>query len=133
MPLYTFELRDGSAPLADDAGVDLPNREHALAYATDIARELMQGREVQTRCWQLDVYEDQRERVFELPFAGIDQTLDHLAPQYRSAVERLCNSRRSWQEMLHLTRITVRESRALIAQSQGRPYLAAVAGVPTIR
>jgi hypothetical protein len=133
MPLYTFELREGSAPLSDDAGVDLPDREHALAYAMEVVRELMQGSEIQTRSWRLDVYENHCERIFELPFAALDHTLDHLAPQLRSAVERLCNSHRSWKETVHAACITLRESRALVAQSRGRPYLAAVAGVHTIR
>lgn len=133
MPLYTFELREGSAPLSDDAGVDLSDRERALGYAMEVARELMQGREDQTRSWRLDVYENNCERVFELPFAAIDHTLDHLAPQFRSTVEDACNSRRLWQETLHAARMTVQESRALVAQSQGKPYLAAIAGAQTIR
>ena len=133
MPLYTFELREGFAPLADDTGVELPTREHALAYAKEVVRELMQGREAETRCWRLDVYEDHHERVFELPFAASDPTLDHLGPEFRRTVERVSNSRRSWREAVHGVRLTVRESRALVARSRGKPYLAAVLGRQTVR
>jgi len=133
MPLYTFELRQGTAALSDDTGVQLPDRDQALAYAKDVARELMYGREIQTRSWRLDVYEDQQERVGELPFAAVDRTLDHLVPDLREAVERLCDSYRTWQETIHAVRTTVRESRALIAQSRGKPYLAAVSGERIIR
>jgi hypothetical protein len=133
MPLYTFKLREGSAPVVDDAGIHFPDRAHALDYAKEVARELMQGREVQTRSWRLDIYENNGERAFELPFASVDPTLDHLVPEFRSAVERLCDSYRSWQEAVHAARATMRESRALVARSRGRPYLAAVAGKQTIR
>lgn len=136
MPLYKFELREGSAPLFDDDGVHLPDREHALAYAKGVVCELLQGREAIARSWRLDVYEiheNREERVFELPFASIDHSLDHLVPELRSMLEGLCNSYRSWKETAHATKITVRESRALVAKSRGKPYLAAVAGKTTIR
>lgn len=133
MPLYTFELRDGSAPLADRTGVHLPDRARALDYARDVARELMQGRESQARCWQLDVYENQRERVFELALAALDHTLHPLAPEFRTMMERLCGSYRSCKEAIHAARATMRESRALVALSRGKPYLAASAGERTIR
>lgn len=133
MPLYTFELRDGSAPLADRIGVDLPDCEQALAYAKDVARELMQGRESQTRCWRLDVYENQDERLFELTFAVLDLTLHQHAPEIRSRMERLCGAYRSCKEAVHAAQVTMRESRALVALSRGRPYLAASAGERTIR
>lgn len=133
MPLYTFELRDGSAPLADRTGVHLADRERALVYAKEVARELIQGREKQARSWRLDVYENRDERVFELAFAAFDPTLDHLAPELRNMVERLCGSYRSCREAVHAAQITMRESRALVALSRGKPYLAASAGEQTIR
>jgi hypothetical protein len=133
MPLYTFELLQGTAPLSDDKGVYLPDRAMALAYGKEVARELMRGREGQTRSWRLDIYEDHRERVFELSFAAIDHTLDHLVPDLRTMVERLCNNYRTWREAVHAAGLTVRESRALVARSRGKPYLAAVAGKQTIR
>lgn len=133
MPLYTFELRDGAAPLTDSIGLHLPYRERALAYAKEVARELMQGREGQTRCWRLDVYENQGERVFEIAFAALDPTLDQLAPDLRNTMERLCGSYRSCREAIHAAQITMRESRALVALSRGKPYLAASAGEQIIR
>ena len=78
MATYTFQLKDGSCGITDGAGVDLPDREHARRYAHDVARELMSGREAETRFWPLDVYEDNNERILEIPFASIDRTLDHL-------------------------------------------------------
>jgi hypothetical protein len=133
MPLYKFQLRDGASAIFDDAGINLPDREHALAYAKEVARELMQGREVQTRPWRLDIYENHSERVFALPFAAVDATLDHLVPELRSTLERLCDSYLSWQEAVQAARITLRESQALVARSRGKPYLASTEGQQTIR
>lgn len=133
MPVYTFELLDGSSPLCDETGIDLPDREHALAYGKEIARELMQGREAQTRYWRLRIHENHPADSFDISFAVLDPTLDHLSPELRRAVESLCESYRSAKEAVHAARATVRESRALIARSRGRPYLAATAGRRTIR
>jgi hypothetical protein len=133
MPTYTFELKDGSCGITDETGVNLPDREHALRYALDVAQELMGGREAQTRFWRLDVYEDSGERIFEIPFVRIDQTLDHLAPEFRTIMEGLCDRHRSLKEVNYAARVTVRESRALIAIAHGRPYLATYAGERTIK
>jgi hypothetical protein len=133
MPTYTFELKDGSCGIADETGVNLPDREHALGYAIEVARELMGGREAQTRFWRLDVYEGGGERIFEIPFVRVDRTLDHLAPELRTVMEGLCDRHRSLKEANYAARVTVRESRALIAIARGKPYLATYAGERTIR
>ena len=91
------------------------------------------GREAQTRFWRLDVYEDSGERIFEIPFVRIDSTLDHLVPELRTIVERLCDRHRALKEANYAARVTVRESRALIAIARGKPYLATYAGEKTIR
>jgi hypothetical protein len=132
MPTYTFELKDGSSGIRDEIGTLLPDRDHALQYAHDVARELMKGRELQARVWRLDVYEDKATRVFEIPFATVDQTLDHLTPELRTMMERLCESRRALNEAAHAAHTTMRESRALIALSRGKPYLVTYAGRRTI-
>ena len=46
----------------------------------------MSGREAQPRFWRLDVYEDNNERIFKIPFVSIDRTLDHLVPELRTIV-----------------------------------------------
>jgi hypothetical protein len=132
MPTYTFELRDGSSGIYDEIGILLPDREHALQYAHDVARELMSCCEVQTRFWRLDVYEDNATRVFEIPFATVDRTLDHLAPELRMMMEQLCERHRALSEATHAAHITMRESRALVALSRGKPYLVTYAGERTI-
>ncbi len=133
MPRYTFELVNGSSPASDKTGISAPDRDHALAYGKEVACELMRGCEIQTRSWRLDVYEDGRERVAEIPFATVDPSLEHLAPELRRMIERVCDSFRSWQDAFRSAQVTMRESRALLALARGKPYLATVAGRPTIR
>jgi hypothetical protein len=130
MPNYTFQLRDGSDPIEDDIGVTLTDRRDAYQYARDVVRELMSGRETQTRSWRLDVYENSAQRVFAITFASLDDTLDHLQPELRLLIEELCDQDRSFREAEQSTK---RESRARQARGRGRPYLITNLGRRTIR
>jgi hypothetical protein len=132
MPNYTFELRDGSDGIEDETGIVLADGMHALRYALDVVRELMRSREVQTRSWRLDVYDEAGECVIEVPFARIDPTLDYLGPELRSMVELFFDRRRSLAETFHAVRCTLKESRALVARSRGKLYIAAERGKSTI-
>jgi hypothetical protein len=133
MPNYTFELRDGAGGVRDHSGVDLANREQALEYAQGVAGELMDNCQAQTRSWRLDVYAEDGKRIHQIPFVSIDKTLDYLRPQLRASVEIMCDRRRSLSEVIHTSGVLMCESRALLALSRGRPYLAAQYGRRTIR
>jgi hypothetical protein len=138
MPNYTFELRDGSDPIEDDTGVVLTDREDAYHYAQGVVRELMSGREAQTRTWRLDVYENgvyetSAEPVFAIPFASLDATLDTLDPELRALIERVCERNRAFREVISDVRTSVQEARALVARSRGKPYLVTNFGKRTIR
>lgn len=133
MPLYTFELRDGSLGIADTVGVSFADRDQALCYASEVIRELMGRCEQETRTWRLDVYEDHDRRVFEIPFARLDETLDHLNPHWRRMIEDCCTRALSLRETCSAAQTTMRESRALVARSRGKPYLATEGGKPIIR
>jgi hypothetical protein len=131
MPRYLFQLHDGERPV-EDGDVWESSREPALAHAETVAGELMRGREKQTRSWRLDVYEN-GELICQIPFATVDPTLDHLRPPLRRMVERSYQTIHSAQQTYSAARATMRESRALVAISRGKPYLAAQGGEPTIR
>jgi hypothetical protein len=130
MPNYTFQLRDGSDPIEDDIGVTLTDRQDAYHYARGVVRELMSGRETQTRSWRLDVYENSAQRVFAITFASLDATLDHLQPELRVLVEGLCDRDRSLREA---EQSAERELRARHARARHRPYLITNFGKRTIR
>jgi hypothetical protein len=90
-------------------------------------------RELRTRHWQLDVYEGDGKKVFEIPFVAIDPTLDHLTTAQRSLVEHGSPIIRSSKKALYAARLTGREARSLVARSRGKPYLAADRGRKVIR
>jgi uncharacterized protein DUF6894 len=75
VPLYTFRLRGDGANVQDDDGVTLATDEVAFRYAHDVARELMNHQEANTRHWCLDIYADGK-RIGEIPFMAAGQTLD---------------------------------------------------------
>jgi hypothetical protein len=133
MPTYTFKVLDGCGDVEDESGVGLRDHDHALRYACDVIHELMRDREVETRSWRLDVYENGDGPIYAIPFASIDPTLDHLVPKLRTMVEDMCERKRLLGEVLHVVSATVQESRALVARSRGKPYLASRFGKSTIR
>jgi hypothetical protein len=92
----------------------------------------MYGREKQIRSWCLEIYED-GVRVHELLFASVDPTLDNLQPRLRATVEEASGKKRAFRDALAAVPETLRESRALVARSRGKPYLATVAGKPTVK
>src|SRR5215470_9447806 len=95
MPTYTFKLLDDDSGVTDDLGIRLPNTKAAYGYACDVAHEMMDHREAATRSWRLDVYENGAKKLFEILFATIDETLDHLKPENRKLVEMTAMRRRS--------------------------------------
>ena len=135
MPTYTFKLRDGRGGLEDATGVALPNRDAALRYGHDVVHELMRSRELETRPWCLEVYEGDGNDspIGEIPFASVDPSLDHLAPNLRTMVEGVSERKRLLSDVIHTVKDTIQESRALVARARGKPYLASRFGRPVIR
>jgi hypothetical protein len=133
MPTYTFKLLDGCGGCEDTMGVSLSGRDDAIDYGRDVAQELMKNRELKTRSWQLDIYEEGDGHILGIRFASVDPTLDHLRPERRTTVEALSERKRSLCEMIYALTDTVRESQALVARSRGRPYLASRFGKTTVR
>src|SRR5215831_1536786 len=133
MPTYTFRLMDDDSGVADSAGLRLADAKVAYCYACDVAHEMMDHREAATRSWRLDVYENGATKLFEILFATIDETLNHLKPDNRKLVELTAVRRRLLHDTFHAAWITGRESQALISRSRGRLYLATDHGEKTIR
>jgi len=133
MPVYTFKLADDGRGVEDETGVSLSDDERAYRYACDVIRELMRCRERCTRHWRLDVYQHDGEKVFEIPFASLDPTLDHLNAQLREQVELTARRVRSLTDAFEAAKVTAREAKSLVAHSRGKPYLAVDHGRKVIR
>jgi hypothetical protein len=132
-PTYTFKLRDDSSGVVDNVGVALNDNASAYLYARAVARELMRCREMQTRYWDLEVYRDGEGPLFDILFATVDPTLDHLRYELRLLVEKVSGKRRALKDVMHAARVTLRESESLVARSRGRPHLIAENGELIIR
>jgi hypothetical protein len=132
-PTYTFRLRNDGRDVEDDTGVALTDNASAYQYARSVARELMRCREIQTRYWLLQVYRDGEGPLFDILFASVDPTLDHLRRELRSLVERVSEKKRALRDTIYAANLTLRESQCLLARSRGKPYLIAENGEITIR
>src|SRR6516164_8933007 len=94
-PTYTFKLRNDGCEIDDDVGIALTDNTSAYRYAFSVARELMRCREIQTRYWELEVYRDGEGPLFDILFATVDPTLDHLRHELRSLVEKVSGKKRA--------------------------------------
>ena len=132
-PTYTFTLRSDGRDVNDDVGIALTDNASAYRYARTVARELMRSRETQTRYWHIKVYRDGAGPLFDILFASVDPSLDHLRRELRALVERVGERKRALKDVVYACEISVRESRTLLARAQGKPYLIAENGELTIR
>lgn len=130
---YTFALRGDGRDNNDDMGIALADNATAYRYACTVARELMRCRETQTRYWRIRVYRDGEGPVFDVLFATVDPTLDHLRRELRTLVESVSRKTGALKDVLYACEVSLRESRSLLAQSRGKPYLIAEDGEFTIR
>jgi hypothetical protein len=128
MPLYFFNVRNGSGDFADRDGTELPDIRSATSYARDLARELMLRNESRKRHWHVLVSDADRNELFDLPFVAIDDSLDHLNPETKRLIEVMCEKRMALAEMVFETRMNVLRVRATVARSRARPYIAAESG-----
>src|SRR5262249_47965801 len=133
MPTYTFKMLDGCGDVEDESGVSLRDHDHALRYARDVIHELMRNREVETRSWRLDVYENGDGPIYAIPFAGIDPTLDHLVPKLRTMVEAMCEHKGWLGEVRPVLSPTMEKPGLGGAPPRGKPYLASRFGRSTSR
>src|SRR5262249_9873782 len=113
MATYTFKVLDGCGDVEDETGVSFRHRDRAIRYARNVVHELMRNREIQTRSWRLNVYENGEGPICTIPFASIDPTLDHVVPTLRTMVEAMSERKRLLSDVLHAVKVTVQESRAL--------------------
>ena len=125
MTRYFFNLRDGGRGYRDDAGIELPNDDAAKEHADLVAAELMRNRERVARHWRIDVHGAQREKICEVAFIAHDRTLSHLSPPLKEAMAELSDRSCALREAITEARALLRQAKALVARSRGRPHLVA--------
>jgi hypothetical protein len=125
----SFHLATLDNRVLDLNGTELPDETSAREHARQVARELMRHRERQTRPWRVEVTDSARRPCFELLFASVDSTIDHLTPELRASVENLCTQSASLAETFRAVTNTLVALNATLARIGGRPRLAALPSV----
>jgi hypothetical protein len=128
MTRYFFDLSDGAATALDDSGTILPDDQAAISCGFDLARDLMRNNEKKYRSFFVLVRQEGGGLLFTLPFVEIDETLKRLPPETRALIERCCERRRELAAAVRAAHKALRDSRALRARANGKPYLAALDG-----
>jgi len=128
MSLYFFNLKDGRTTIPDQDGTELADDDAARAHATVVARESMRNNESRTRTWRLQVCGGDREPLFELLFASVDETIDLLPQETRARVREVSGKFASLSDAITDVRMSLLQVRATLARSEGAPYLASLNG-----
>ena len=123
MPRYHFNLHDGHGVRPDLDGIVLPHIEAAHEHGLVVAGELMRNREPRARFWKLDVCDTDGEVLLEIDFAQVDYTLNHLGAEVRGSLIHFGETIRTVAKTIAECRMTVLQSRALMARADGKPYV----------
>ncbi len=129
MSIYFFNLKTAKREIRDRVGTELADERAAREHARRVARELMRGREPQTRSWRIDVRDGKGRQCFELLFAGVDDTIATLGPRLRDIIENLHHKQAALIDAIATARLSLLQIQATIARSRGKPFLASLNGV----
>jgi hypothetical protein len=129
MATYYFNLKDGRNTVPDIDGTELIDDAGARAHAVLVAREAMRNNEKRTRNWRIQVCGADRKALFEVLFASVDETIDHLHPEIRQSVENVSTKFASLSDAIHDVRMSMLELRTTLARSEGAPHLVALNGL----
>ncbi len=125
MATFHFDFKDDGPGIRDPEGTELPDIEMAKAHATEVAREMMKNDERANRHCKLVIRDSEGSRVFEVLFAAVDPTLDHLNPKLRQLVERICEGQSQLSENVETVESLLAYTRGMNARLSGRPHLIA--------
>jgi hypothetical protein len=132
MPVYHFHLNTDHGTIRDPDGMEFLDQEAAREHARQVARELMRNRERSTRSWQLEICDAEERSCFDLVFVSVEDSLSLFAPELRSSIERMHARAADLRRAMASTRSSLLHLKATMAQSEGRPYLAAEDGFAAV-
>lgn len=123
MPRYFLNLVTRTGIIRDPEGTELPDQSSAREHARAVAVELMRCRETKTRPWRLNVCDEAGQPCFDLLFAEIDVSLDHVAPELRTPVVKMAASFAGLAQAMVDIKTNILELRTSIARSSRTPPL----------
>ena len=117
MPFFYFILKKGSNTIVDRDGAEFPSEAEARFHANIVARELMRNQESKMRAWRLQVCDDDLQPVLELPLVKLDDSLSHLPPESRQAIENVWRNTDSLSDAISDVRRSLEQTKATIARA----------------
>src|SRR3974390_1749984 len=123
MPRFHFHLRADVTIHRDLEGSECSDHATARSHAIDVAVELMRNAECERRHWSICVADADGQALFDIFFADVDATLDHLPADWRGLRTETSRNYAGLVDALCAARATRTESRMLIAQARRRPQL----------
>lgn len=128
MQTYYFNLKDGWKVIPDPDGTACASDEAAREHAIVVAREAMRNNEPQARKWRIQVCNASRKPLFEVLFAAVDESMDHLPRHIRDSVESLSGQLASLGDAVSDVRTSILQVRTTLARAEGHPYLVSLNG-----
>jgi hypothetical protein len=128
MQTYYFNLKDGWKVIPDPEGTECRGDEAAREHAIVVARESMRNNEPGARKWRIQVCDARRTPLFEVLFASVDESMEHLPSEIRKSVERLSGQLASLGDAVSDVRMSILQVRTTLARAEGHPYLVALNG-----
>jgi hypothetical protein len=117
MPLFYYILKQGSNAIVDRDGTEFPGEAEARSHANIVARELMRNQKSKMRAWRLQVCDDYLQPVLELPLVQLDDSLAHLPPESRRAIENVWRNADSLSDSISDVRRSLEQVKATIARA----------------
>jgi len=128
MPRYYFNLKDRAGFVPDLEGTDLTDAGAARTYAAEIVRELLRHREAERRSCRLEVCDADHKPLFEVLFADLDDTLNHLSPELKANLKGVYRNAGRMNDTINDVRATLHQLKGTLARADHMPWLAAIDG-----
>jgi hypothetical protein len=128
MTRYFFDLCSDAGTAADEIGTELPDPLAALEYGYQVARELARNNSSKSRTLCISVRDESGRVLSNVPLADVDEAICQLHPRSRALLRTCFERRRTLSDAVRAAREEIRLSRASVARSRGKPYLAAADG-----
>jgi hypothetical protein len=124
MPHYYFDLWQSHHWIDDPAGTELPDDAAAAAYGREVGRELARNNERAVRTCCITVRDAARQTLETIPLAALGERARRFDRKTWATLEASYNGRRDLQQAIHAARQALQLSRATLARSRRRPWLA---------
>jgi hypothetical protein len=115
--LFYFVLKTHGHTIADQEGVELPDKAAARHYAISVARDLMRSREAETQHWRIEVCDEYLLLLFEVLFADFSEAIELMPRDHRLRLKRVARTTAALHDALTDAQKRVAEARETLAEA----------------